>query len=232
MPFPAPRHGKLRVLAIGAHPDDIELGCGGALAAHRAHGDDVAMLVLTDGNGRPHPPGQRIREAEAAAELLGATLYWGGLEDRAIGGGQETVRVIDEVIEAVEPDVVYTLWGDDTHQDHVATNMASCAAARRVSRVLLYESPTSIGFLPTLFVDIGAFLETKLAAIRAHASQTRANQLVDLEAIESEARYRGFEARLPHGKAEGFAVARFVWDVGPAPVAVERRGDAWQEAVR
>lgn len=88
------------------------------------------------------------------------------------------------------------------------------SAARRVSRVLLYESPTSLGFAPVLFVDVdGEFLLRKVEALRAHVSQVRANQLVDIEAIEAGARYRGFEARLPHGKAEGFAVARFVWDL-------------------
>ena len=61
--------------------------------------------------------------------------------------------------------------------------------------------------------DVGEFLEGKLDAIRAHISQVLKNRLVDLEAVEAQARYRGFQARLNHGHAEGFALARFVWDL-------------------
>lgn len=214
----------LRVLAVGAHPDDLELGCGGTLARHADRGDRVSLLILTDGMGRKTPHGLRVDEAEAGAELLGAVeVFWGGLADGGISEGKETVELIDAVIERVEPDVVYTLWGSDTHQDHRATHLATLAAARRVSRVLLYESPTSLGFAPSLFVDVGegGYLERKVEALRAHVSQVRANQLVDIEAVEAGARYRGFEARLPHGMAEGFAVARFVWDLD-SPEAAAR----------
>lgn len=205
----------LSVLAVGAHPDDIELGCGGTLVAHSRRGDSVALLILTDGNGRPQSaPGARVAEAEAAAAMLGASrVFWGNLDDRAVPEGRETVEAIDAVIEEVQPDIVYTLWGVDTHQDHRVTHEATLAAARRVSRILLYESPTSLNFQPTLFVDVSEVLDRKLEALAAHASQVEANQLVDPEALAAEARFRGFEARLPHGKAEGFAVARFVWDL-------------------
>jgi LmbE family N-acetylglucosaminyl deacetylase len=204
----------LRVLAIGAHPDDLEIGCGGTLIAHSDRGDTVSLLILTDGNGRPKAAGLRVAEAEAGAEILGAeAVFWGGLEDGEITDGKETVELIDSVIEQVKPDVVYTLWGTDTHQDHRATHLATLAAARRVSRILLYEGPTTVDFRPTLYVDIGDVLDRKIEALRAHASQVEANQLVDVEALEAEARYRGFEARLAHGKAEAFGVARFVWDL-------------------
>jgi LmbE family N-acetylglucosaminyl deacetylase len=214
-------HTPLRVLAIGAHPDDLEIGCGGTLITHSDRGDSVSLLILTDGNGRPKATGLRVDEAEAGARLLGAeSVFWGGLVDGEITDGKETVELIDSVIEQVQPDVVYTLWGTDTHQDHRATHLATLAAARRVSRILLYEGPTSVDFKPTLYVDIADVLDRKIEALCAHASQVEANQLVDVEALEAEARYRGFEARLPHGKAEAFGVARFVWDLEDA---VERR---------
>ncbi len=75
-----------RVLAIGAHPDDIELGCGATLLAHHAAGDQVTMLVVTGGENGPvgsDGPGRR-RGQEAAARILGARLRWGGLVDCAV----------------------------------------------------------------------------------------------------------------------------------------------------
>src|SRR4029453_3541843 len=76
-----PREATVRnVLAIGAHPDDIELGCGASLLAHSAAGDRVTMLVLTGGENGPGT-GNRHAEQRAAATTLGASLRWGGLVD-------------------------------------------------------------------------------------------------------------------------------------------------------
>jgi LmbE family N-acetylglucosaminyl deacetylase len=146
-----------------------------------------------------------------AAGVLGAELYWGDFDDAAIPGGQETVALIQDVMARVHPDVVYSHCPFDSHQDHRATASATLAAARRSSRILLYEAPSSLGFTPSLYVDISGFLEGKLEALRAHMSQVLRNGLVDLEAIEAQARYRGFQARVR--LAEGFLAERFVWDV-------------------
>jgi LmbE family N-acetylglucosaminyl deacetylase len=203
----------MNVLGIGAHPDDVELGCGATLAAHAARGDNVALLVMTTGEQGPQAAKSRIREQEEAAKLLGVTLYWGHFRDGAVPAGRETVQRIDAVLSEVAADIVYTHSADDTHQDHRVIAAASLAASRRTARVLMYEAPTSRDFVPSLFVDVGDFVRTKLAAVRAHQSQVLKNKLVDLEAIEAQARWRGFQARLPHGYAEGFSVERFAWDL-------------------
>jgi LmbE family N-acetylglucosaminyl deacetylase len=200
------------VLAIGAHPDDIELGCGATLLAHRRHGDRVAMLVMTTGEQGPQAATSRIREQEEAAALLGADLFWGGFLDGAVPDDAPAVRMIDEVIAATGADVIYTHAPGDTHQDHRATAMASLAAGRRTSRILCYESPTSRGFSPSLHVDIDGLVDGKLDLIRAHLSQVLKNGLVDLEAMEGLARSRGLEARVHN--AEAFEAARFVWELG------------------
>jgi LmbE family N-acetylglucosaminyl deacetylase len=88
---------------------------------------------------------------------------------------------------------------------------ATAAAARRTQRVLCYESPTSLGFSPTHFVNVDGLVEAKLGLIRAHLSQVMKNGLVDLEALEAQARFRGFQARVRH--AEAFEPTRFVWDI-------------------
>ena len=71
----------MKVLAIGAHPDDVELGCGGALARHVAAGDEVTMLVMTPGEMGPQGLTSRVREQEAAAAVLGVHLIWGPFSD-------------------------------------------------------------------------------------------------------------------------------------------------------
>jgi LmbE family N-acetylglucosaminyl deacetylase len=200
----------LNVLAIGAHPDDIELGCGAALLAHRRAGHAVTMLVMTAGLG---PAEKRVRppEQEDAAALLRAALMWGGFEDGRVPPDGPAVRVIEDTIIQTGAEVVYTHAAGDSHQDHRAVAAATVAAARRTQRVLCYESPTSLGFSPTHFVDVDGLVEAKLGLIRAHLSQVMKNGLVDLEAVESQARFRGFQARVRH--AEAFEATRFVWDI-------------------
>jgi LmbE family N-acetylglucosaminyl deacetylase len=202
----------LRVLAIGAHPDDIELGCGGTLLAHRARGHRVSMLVMSRGESGPQDLTSRVSEQEDAAKIIGADLFWGDFEDAAIPGTRDAVDMIQATMADVRPDVIYTHTPNDSHQDHRAIALASLGAARRSCRVLQYEAPSSLGFTPTLYVDIRDELEGKLDALRAHTSQVLRNGLVDLEAIEAQARYRGFQARVR--LAEAFQVERFVWDLG------------------
>jgi LmbE family N-acetylglucosaminyl deacetylase len=200
----------LNVLAIGAHPDDIELGCGAALLAHGRAGHDVTMLVMTAGLG---PAEQRARpeEQEEAAALLRARLEWGGFEDGLIPPDGPAVRIIEDAIVRTGAEVVYTHAPGDSHQDHRAVAAATAAAARRTQRVLCYESPTSLGFSPTHFVDVDGLVEAKLGLIRAHLSQVMKNGLVDLEAVEAQARFRGFQARVR--QAEAFEATRFVWEI-------------------
>ncbi len=203
----------MRVLAIGAHPDDIELGCGATLAAHRQRGDEIAMLIMTSGEQGPQASRSRVHEQTEAAELLGASLHWAGFEDGAVPEGRASIDVIQRVARQFRADTIYTHSARDTHQDHRATSYASVAAARRSCRVLLYESPSSTSFDPSVYVDISEHLETKLTLIRAHLSQVLKNGLVDLEAVEAQARYRGFMAR---GRlAEAFETDRFTWDLSP-----------------
>jgi LmbE family N-acetylglucosaminyl deacetylase len=211
----------MRILAIGAHPDDIELGCAGTLLAHRARGDEVSLLVMTTGEQGPQAARSRVREQEDAARVLSANLYWGGFPDGAVPESREAIQAVERVIAQCGAELVYGPSPEDTHQDHRATASVTLAAGRRCSRVLTYESPTSSGFSPQLYTDIERFTEDKLKAIRAHTSQVLKNHLVDLEATLAMARYRGFQARIRH--AEAFEAQRFVWDLDVAAMAPASR---------
>lgn len=215
----------MNILAIGAHPDDIEIGCGGALLAHRQAGDEITLLVMTEGNNVAGP-NPRIAEQEEAAELLGASLRWGGFTDGHVSSGRDAVEIVEAAIAECGADIVYTHAANDTHQDHRATASASIAASRKVSRVLCYESPTAIGFQPNVFVNVAGLVEAKLDLIRCHMSQVMRNGIVDLEALEAAARFRGFGARAR--EAEGFEVHRYLLDPAelglPVKAAAKRLG--------
>jgi LmbE family N-acetylglucosaminyl deacetylase len=201
----------MKVLAVGAHPDDIELGCGATLLRHARNGDEVTVLVMTDGGLGNLEGMNRRREQAESARQLGATLCWGGYEDGAVSDGAGAITVIDEAIAASGAEVLYTHSADDTHQDHRATAAASIAAGRRLSTILQYETPSTRRFDPTVYVDVDPTIDDKLAVLRAHLSQVLRGGPVDLEALEAQARFRGYQGRMRF--AEAFEPVRVAWDL-------------------
>ena len=204
------------VLAVGAHPDDIELGCGATLLAHVAAGDTVTMLVMTGGENGPGSSDQvrgRWTEQRRAADALGAGLRWGGLRDCTLTPDAATVRIVERAVQETQADLVYVHAPDDSHQDHRAVAAAALSAARRLSRVLHYQSPSTLTFSPTVFVDVTAHLSGKLAALGAHASQVELSAMVEPDAVLASARHWGAQARI--GYAEAFAPTRMVLDLSP-----------------
>lgn len=215
---PAWEVGHVKVLAIGAHPDDVELGCGATILRHVARGDEVTILVMTNGGLGTLDGMSRRTEQESAARQLGATLRWGGFDDGHVPSGSEAISVIDDAIAASGAQVLYTHTADDTHQDHRATAAASIAAGRRLPTILQYESPSTLNFLPNVYVDVDASIDAKLSALRAHLSQVLRGGPVDLEAVEAQARFRGFQGRVRF--AEAFESTRLGWDLSsPATLA-------------
>jgi LmbE family N-acetylglucosaminyl deacetylase len=202
------------VLAIGAHPDDIELGCGGTLASHVAAGDDVAMLVVTRGEVGPGHTEQRVAEQERAAEVLGVrTLMWGtGFPDCKVSLKElELVHLIEEAIARVGATIIYTHTPNDSHQDHRAVGMCTMGAARMVSTVLSYEAPSSLQFRPTAYVDISDSLDKKIDALMCHTSQVDASKMVSASRIRSSAVHHGHSCR--RGHAEGFEPLRLTIEI-------------------
>ena len=194
------------VLAIGAHPDDIEIGAAGTLLAHRAMGHEVSILTLSRG-ARGGTEATRTSESGRAAEVLGATLYLDDLQDTSISESDPTISVISRVVESVQPTAIYTHSFHDVHQDHRNTYRAAMVAARNIGRVYCFQSPSAtVDFRPTRFVDIDDHLERKLAAIGAFASQVGVRAYLEPDLIQSTARYW---SRFGGGRyAEAFEVVR------------------------
>ncbi len=177
------------VLAIGAHPDDVEIGAAGALLGHRHMGHEVSILTLSRG-ARGGIESTRAGESEMAALALGATLFLEDLEDTHMREGDPTISVISAVVQAVRPTVIYTHSVHDVHQDHRNVHQAAMVATREVSRVYCFQSPSAtVNFRPTRFVTIDDEIDGKLTAIKAFTSQTQVRAYLVPDLIRSTARY-------------------------------------------
>ncbi len=170
----------MNILAIGAHFDDIELGCSGSLARHVRQGDQVTMYVATK-SGFRSPGREQIRsneqalaEGNAAAELIGAKVICGGFETLQLEFEDNLNGQLVSLIEKEKIDLIYTHYKDDVHHDHAALARASLHAGRHVPRLLCYHSnyyQSDVQFTANFFVDITDTWQTKEAVIRAHKSE-------------------------------------------------------------
>ncbi len=196
----------MRILAIGAHPDDLEIYCWGSLCAWGAMGADLTLAVATDGAGGGREPGPALaarREAEArtAARTLGAEPRFLGFPDGRLAADAEVVGALAALAREVVPDLLVTHAPNDYHADHRALSAAVGQAAGFAVPVLWMDTLNGTGFVPTHWVDVTPHWDAKLAAIRCHASQ-------DPERfVTSSARQAAFRAGEGNGSPEARAEA-------------------------
>lgn len=179
---------RLAVLAIGAHPDDVEIGVGGTLAAHQAAGDRLTVLTLS-GGAVGGEAGVRQEEARRAAGTVGAELVHLDFEDTMLDPAKGVITAIEKVISQVQPDLIYTHSPHDRHQDHRAVNESVQIAARQVAGVWCFQSPScTVAFTPNRFVDITGFVDRKLEMLAAYASQKHRDYMQE-DMVRATARY-------------------------------------------
>lgn len=197
-------HPELSILAIGAHPDDIELGCGGSLAKLAQAGAFVEAVVFSKGRRGALSDHDRTVETDRALCTLGVaklTIY--DFEDTQLWRHvTDMIAVLDRHIAERVPDRVYTMFQHDRHQDHRAVYEASAISCRRVPQLFGYETPSSYpNFTPTVFENVQGQLETKIQALRCHESQGERLYMQE-EKIRSAAHFRGVQVDI--GPSEGF----------------------------
>lgn len=199
------------ILAFGAHPDDIELGCGGTLLKCVQAGYKVYMCVLSEGQEAGDPQVRKKEQEEAARRIGVEELIWGNWRDTAFSVSKESVCFVESVVAKVRPREVYVNYVEDTHQDHRALAQCVMSATRYNKRVLFYEDYTSINFQPDIFVDIDDVLDQKIHAIEAFKSQVNRNLPSGprmIEGIMAMGYFRGFQAKVKC--AEGFKAVRYL----------------------
>jgi LmbE family N-acetylglucosaminyl deacetylase len=208
----------MNILAIGAHPDDIEILCAGSLALYARQGHNVVMASFTCGDmGDLKIAAQelaRIRrgESEAAAAVIGARLLWPGVMDEHVFPNEVQRRLMIDLIREADPDVIFTHSPDDYHPDHRYVSQlvfdsyfqkglphipSQSRPACRFGGTQIYYMDTiaGIGFYPTEYVDITSVIDTKRRMLRSHESQfSSISELAsrDIEQVmEIQARFRG-----------------------------------------
>lgn len=206
---------KKRILAIGAHPDDIEIGCCGTLFKYsKTH--EIFYIIATLGEGvedTPHKKKmireQRKFESVGAANLLNIKeIFYLDLYDTFIKHDGDTVKALEKVLSKVNPSLIFTHTLEDNHQDHKNLGFATLSACRRSkSNILHYETPsTSQNFTPIVYSDITRYIDKKNEVLSYFVSQNQKRYL-DEDAIKGLSRYRGYTSGFLF--AEAFEVTKF-----------------------
>jgi len=183
----------MNILFIGAHPDDLEILCGGTISRCVKEGHEVRMAIATNGNvgsptlSRPRIAELRRQEASSAAERLGVReLIWMDEDDEFLFDDKRVRLKFVDAIRRARADVIVAHNPNDYHPDHIASS--KCATdARILSSVRLIEtehahlekqpelfymdSIAGLSFTPQYYVDISETFEDKMAALKCHASQ-------------------------------------------------------------
>lgn len=209
----------MRILAVGAHLDDIELACGGTLAKAVKSGHTVKVLIMSK-SGYTNTKGETQRQDQVAIEEGINALHTLGITDleiltfptKDIPFVSDVVNEIDIRIAEFSPDVIFSHHPFDTHQAHEGVAKATIAAARRKNTIFFYEpiAPSGrsyISFRPTLYVDIESTLEKKIESLKCHKSEYKKFGAEDwIEGVRCRCGFRGYEIGKRY--AEAFEVLR------------------------
>jgi LmbE family N-acetylglucosaminyl deacetylase len=217
----------MRVLAVGAHPDDVEILCAGTLARYAQMGAHVTIVTVTNGEKGSYdrPPEEvaemRKKECMASAAVIGADWMGLGCTDGALISNQELhVRMI-QTMQKADADLIITHAPNDYSSDHTETAKAVINASfysvcpqfcapggnptRHVAPVYFMETVCGVGFEPQEYVDISTTLDTKLEMYAKHESQHRylsQREHTDFfEVIRTSARYRGIQCGVKYAEA-------------------------------
>ncbi len=200
----------LNILCVGAHPDDLEIGMGGAIARQSAAGHKVLMAVAVV----PNEIKRRRAEVERAAKILGArsTVLDLNLDHKVLT--REIVGIFDGLIADVKPDAIYTHWDHDSHQDHRLVSEAIFSATRKNHcDVFMFEQILPGGITPYAFhaqklVDVSKFISAKVAALKAHRTQMERYKFDWVGAVKGRACQWGYMIRVKY--AEAFEVVKII----------------------
>ena len=199
-----------RVLAVGAHPDDIEIAAGATLSKMRDAGYQITGLVMTCGEkgGRAEA---RPKEAKSGGEFVGLdnVQVLSFTDTRLSADMVKITEAIHSLIEKIQPDIIFTHSVHDLHQDHQTVYDATLRAAHLFrTTILCYESPSvTEDFHPTYFIDVEKYVNVKIHAIRKHWDQHK-KPYTKANLVRGKLAYRGAQANVDF--AEGFEVARMI----------------------
>ncbi|MDC0954983.1 PIG-L family deacetylase [Alphaproteobacteria bacterium] len=207
----------MNILAIGAHFDDIELGCGGALSRHVKHGDNVFVFVATL-SGYTDPYNKTVRKNDVALAEGQNAIEVLGVKELVLGSSKtlhveftDTLNVeILKVLDKHKIDRVYSHWDGDIHHDHIAVSKSTLHTCRHIGQILMYRSnwyQSSQDFRGNFFVDISEHWEVKKQSVMCHKSELERTGYKWISFFENEALNSGQKIGVKY--AEVFQVLKF-----------------------
>jgi LmbE family N-acetylglucosaminyl deacetylase len=196
------------IIAVGAHPDDIELGCGGTVRAATKAGKKVIAVIMTKGEQSANPE-IRCEETKKALYLLGVKeVHFGDFPDTEVPSSRKAVSFLEGFYDKQRPETILTHSVNSMHQDHRQVGWLSMAAYRFSPRILAYETPrVTSSFSPTYYIDISDCIEEKCAALKCHCSQ-KTKTYIQNNSVVNMAAFRGHQVNVAY--AEAFEVVRYV----------------------
>lgn len=213
----------MRILVIGAHPDDEVYGCGGTIARLSDEGHEVSVLIVSEGSTAQYSDknliGKKRKEADKAKDILGIGTYdFGDFPDMRLDSVPQIDinKFISSVVSKIKPDWIFTHSPLDLNKDHKVVFQSTMVAARPhvdfIKRIMSYEvSSTSelgdVPFEPSIYMDISKYITKKTEAVRAYETELREfPHGRSVEAVEALARYRGYSSNFSY--AEAFVMVR------------------------
>ena len=199
----------MNILAIGAHPDDIEIGCGGSLIKYNRAGHNVFLLIMTAGEMGGDAKIRKTEQLESVKIIGVKDIVFLDYPDTNLPLNKTLISNIEAVVKETKPDIIFVNYIHDTHQDQRTLAKVTISATRYIKNVLFYEVPTTYDFNPSVFVDITGVIEQKVGCLEAHASQVMKTNIEGLSIVEiakSSATFRGIQGRVKF--SEGFVPLR------------------------
>ncbi|EEC8083563.1 PIG-L deacetylase family protein [Escherichia coli] len=206
---------KIGVLAIGAHPDDIELGCGATLSLLSDNNIYIISVIMTSGSCGGCGI-QRSEESQEALKILGChkVINLNFDDTKLYLQIKEMIFSLEKILATeIPPDIeivrVYTMHNADRHQDHVSVYQASMVACRNIPQILGYETPSTwISFSPQVFESLeNYYLEKKILSLSKHKSQSL-RKYMQPEHLWNQAKFRGQQVNC--SLCEGFVVHKMI----------------------
>lgn len=205
------------VLAVGAHFDDVELGCGGTLIKHLQAGDKVTILVVshsgyTTKNGFVRRRDDARKEGKKAADIIGVKdMKCLEYATQNVPFNMKLIEEIYDIIVELKIDIIYTHWVHDIHPDHAAVGRACLSAARHIPCILMYRSnwySTFETFKEHFYVDISEVINQKLKAVKAYKSEYDKYGPIWVDFVKQQNRSKGLEMETKF--AEVFEIVRYL----------------------
>lgn len=200
----------MKILVVGAHPDDIEPQMGGTIANFTNKGYETLIVQFTDTGGKIKDI--RNQESFNAAKILGSNIKYLNYDQKNFIFKRELIQKLDKIILDYKPDEVFTCWEHDSHQDHQVVSKVVLAATRNNNANVYFFEPIIPGgttphcFKINYYVDISDTIEKKIESIKAYQSQIKKFGPNWIPAISGRARLRGFQINVKY--AEAFQVVK------------------------